>query len=46
MIPQDRTLFDGIYQVPPGHFLLATGGQVRLIRYWDFDYPLADEGPD
>ena len=48
--PQDRTLFDGIYQVPPGHFLLATGGQVRLIRYWDFDYPAADEdrpvGPD
>ena len=41
--PQDRTLFDGIYQVPPGHYLLATGGQVRLIRYWDFDYPAADE---
>ncbi len=44
VIPQDRTLFDGIYQVPPGHFLLATGSQVRLIRYWDFNYPLADEG--
>ena len=41
-IHQNRTLFDGIYQVPPGHFLLATGGQVRLIRYWDFDYPTAD----
>ena len=40
--PQDRTLFDGIHQVPPGHFLLATAGQVRLIRYWDFDYPPAD----
>ena len=23
----DRTLFEGIYQVPPGHYLLATGGQ-------------------
>ena len=48
--PQDRTLFEGIDQVPPGHFLLATGGQIRLIRYWDFDYPEADEdrpvGPD
>ena len=43
--PQDRTLFDGIYQVPPGHYLLATGGQVRLIRYWDFDYPPADGDP-
>jgi asparagine synthase (glutamine-hydrolysing) len=40
--PQDLTLFDGIHQVPPGHFLLATGEHVRLIRYWDFDYPAAD----
>jgi asparagine synthase (glutamine-hydrolysing) len=37
---QDRTLFEGIYPVPPGHYLLAVGGQVRLIRYWDFDYPV------
>ena len=48
--PQDRTLFDGIYSVPPGHYLLASGGQVRLIRYWDFDYPAAADaqsvGPD
>ena len=40
---QDLTLFDGIHQVPPGHFLLATGERVRLIRYWDFDYPAADD---
>ena len=39
--PQDRTLFEGIYQVPPGHYLLASGRQVRLIRYWDFEYPAA-----
>jgi asparagine synthase (glutamine-hydrolysing) len=42
--PPDRTLFEGIYPVPPGHYLLASGGQVRLIRYWDFDYPAADDG--
>ncbi len=29
--------------MPPGHFLLATGGQFRLIRYWDFDYPAVDD---
>ena len=49
-IPTDRTLFEGIYPVPPGHYLLASGGQVRLIRYWDFDYPAAVDarqtGPD
>jgi asparagine synthase (glutamine-hydrolysing) len=43
--PADRTLFEGIYPVPPGHYLLASGGQVRLIRYWDFDYPPAAGGP-
>ena len=41
----DRTLFDGIYQVRPGHFLLATDGHVQCHRYWDQDYPLADETP-
>jgi asparagine synthase (glutamine-hydrolysing) len=39
---QDRTLFHEIQQVPPGHFLLARGGNVRLLRYWDFDYPASD----
>jgi asparagine synthase (glutamine-hydrolysing) len=40
-IPPGGTLFEGIRPVPPGHYLLASGGQVRLIRYWDFDYPSA-----
>ncbi len=46
----DRTLFSGVYSVPPGHYLLATAGQVRVLPYWDFNYPtkgktmaLADE---
>src|SRR5262245_54819307 len=43
-VPHDRTLFEGIHPVPPGHYLLACGGQVRLIRYWDFDYPPAADG--
>jgi asparagine synthase (glutamine-hydrolysing) len=38
----DRTLFEGVYQVPPGCYLLATRNQVRIVRYWDIDYP--DEG--
>ena len=40
-IPPEGSLFEGIHPVPPGHYLLASGGQVRLIRYWDFDYPAA-----
>ncbi|WNG34349.1 asparagine synthase (glutamine-hydrolyzing) [Archangium violaceum] len=40
---QDRTLFQGVYQVPPGHYALATQGQFQLLKYWDFDYP-SEEG--
>lgn len=37
-----RTLFGGVSQVPPGHYLLATEEHIQLIRYWDFDYPKAN----
>lgn len=40
--PQDRTLFEGVRQVPPGHYLIASAGEVRLVRYWDFHYPAID----
>jgi asparagine synthase (glutamine-hydrolysing) len=36
---QVRTLFDGVFQVPPGHYLLVTEKHVQLSQYWDFDYP-------
>lgn len=36
-----RTLFRGVEQLPPGHFMLATPTQRRVIEYWDFDYPEA-----
>jgi asparagine synthase (glutamine-hydrolysing) len=39
---QVRTLYDGVFQVPPGHYLLATDRHVQLVQYWDFDYPKTD----
>jgi len=36
---QIRTLFDGVFQVPPGHYLTATDRHLQLHRYWDFNYP-------
>jgi asparagine synthase (glutamine-hydrolysing) len=39
---QYRSLFEGVYQVPAGHYLIASRGQIRLVRYWDFDYPRAE----
>src|SRR5437660_922543 len=32
---QVRTLFDGVFQVPPGHYLVATEKHLHLIQYWD-----------
>jgi len=37
-----RTLFHGIRQVPPGHYLIATEGHLQLATYWDFNYPKAE----
>lgn len=44
--PPDRTLFAGVYQVPPGCYLLTDGEQVRICQYWDWDYPPADRTAD
>ena len=38
----DRTMFEGVYQVPPGHYLLATRQRVQVVPYWDLQYPTAD----
>jgi asparagine synthase (glutamine-hydrolysing) len=39
---QIRTLYDGVFQVPPGHYVQATDKHIQLHRYWDFNYPTAD----
>lgn len=35
---QDTTLFSGIKQLPPGHYLLADERGVVVKRYWDQNY--------
>src|SRR5499427_4014931 len=37
-----RTLFDGVFQIPPGHYLIATDKHIELHPYWDFNYPAMD----
>ena len=39
----DRTIFAGIYQVPPGCYLVTDGARVNIHPYWDWDYPTAEE---
>lgn len=40
---RDRSLFEGIHQVPPGHYILATDSGFRINKYWDISYPTTDE---
>jgi len=39
----DRSLFRGVYQVPPGSYLITDGEHVRIVQYWDWDYPRGDD---
>ncbi len=34
----DRTLFAGVRQVRPGHYLVADADGVNTVAYWDLDY--------
>jgi asparagine synthase (glutamine-hydrolysing) len=40
---QMRTLYDGIFQIPPGHYLIATEKHLQVNQYWDFNYPQASD---
>lgn len=40
-----RSLFKGVFQIPPGHCLLAGESGLRLQRYWDFRFPGQGEAP-
>jgi asparagine synthase (glutamine-hydrolysing) len=42
--PQTSTLYDGVRQVPPGHYLIATDRHIQLHQYWDFNYRAASDG--
>lgn len=39
----DRSMFEGIHQVPPGCYLTTDGESVRVVQYWDWNYPVKDD---
>ena len=41
--PHERTLFDGIHTVPPGHYAIAQHGEIRCYPYWDLAFPTVEE---
>jgi len=36
----EKTLFEGIYQLLPGHALCIEDGRLRIWRYWDIRYEI------
>ena len=36
--PTDRTLFKGIFQLAPGHYMIWQKGSLHIQKYWDLNY--------
>ncbi|HVV67691.1 MAG TPA: asparagine synthase (glutamine-hydrolyzing) [Patescibacteria group bacterium] len=36
---ENRSLFENIFSINPGHFILATPDNIQIKKYWDFNYP-------
>lgn len=34
VVPSPRTIFEGVYRLPPGHFALFENGQLTVAPYW------------
>jgi asparagine synthase (glutamine-hydrolysing) len=41
---EDSTPFAGVSQLAAGHLMVATRSAVRMVRYWDFDFPETTPG--
>jgi len=37
-VPAPRTIYVGIHQLPPAHYLIWEGGRIRTAEYWDLEY--------
>lgn len=39
-----RTVFEDVYELPPGHYLTVSNGEVTFKKYWDIPlYPRAEQ---
>jgi len=39
-----HTMFRGIYQLLPGHFLIWKNGSIATTQYWDLDFSVDEKG--
>ncbi len=37
-----NTPFKGIYELPPGHYMLVKEGNITIERYWSMEFPSSD----
>ena len=40
-----RTLFRNVAELPPGHYLIASGGDLKIEAYWTINFPAPDRAP-
>src|SRR5262249_4352250 len=45
ILDQDRSLFEGIFQIPPAHYLVASRPHTQIRRYWGLNYPTLAQPP-
>ncbi|MBI2951533.1 asparagine synthase (glutamine-hydrolyzing) [bacterium] len=38
-----RTAFQGVYELPPGHFMVVRGGRLNISPYWRLTFPLSGD---
>jgi asparagine synthase (glutamine-hydrolysing) len=41
-VPDPKTLFEGIFKLPPGHSATYRAGEFRISEYWDLSFPPSD----
>lgn len=37
-IPSPKTIYKGIYKLPPAHYLICKNGKIIIKRYWSVEY--------
>ena len=41
-----KTVFDGVRELPPGHFMQVGSGNIHIRRFWDFSFELPGDQLD
>ena len=36
-VPHPETIWEGVYKLPPGHFLIFENGKISIHQYWDLN---------